>query len=60
MLQNCPQHQKNMTPNTDAPDADAPNDSDYDDTYTKSIHLYLQNINCNPKIAPNTKIKHNK
>ena len=46
-----------MTPNTDAPDADAPNDSDDDDAYTKSIHIYLQNINCNPKIAPNNKIK---
>ena len=60
MLQNCPQHQKNMTPNTDAPDADAPKDADDADAYTKSIHIYLQNINCNPNIAPNTKIKHNK
>ena len=51
---------KTITPNTDAPDADAPNAADDDDAYTKSIHLYLHNINCNPKITPNTKIKYNK
>ena len=51
---------KNMTPNNDSHNADSPNADDYNDAYTKSIHLYLQNINCNPKIPPNTKIKHNK
>ena len=69
MLQNRPQHQKNMTRNTDAPDSDAPDDpggdaayapnNDDDDVdYPKSIHLSLRNHNCNCnhnfKIAPNT------
>ena len=53
-----------MTPNTDAPNADAPDDADnysdnppdsaYDDCDChKSIHLSLRNFNL--KIAPNTK-----
>ena len=66
MLQNFPQHQKNMTPNTDAPDADAPNDAYYDadyapgaadnySAYPKSIYLSFRNQNCNYNISPNTK-----
>ena len=51
---------KNMTPNTDANNADALNAADDDDAYTKSTQLYLHNINCSPKINPNKKIKHNK
>ena len=47
---------KNMTPNTDAHNTDAPNAAENYDTYTKSTQLHLHNINCNPKITPNTKI----
>ena len=57
---------KNMTPNTDATNADAPNDdeddaddapnsADKDADYPKFIQLYLRNLNLHCKIPPNTK-----
>ena len=48
-----PTPKKNMTPNTDAPDADdndyanSPYAADYDADYTKPIQLSLRNFNRN-------------